>query len=166
MALFHRSLREELERNLEIAQSTRNMLRNERDMLQGDVKQRLVLYQFHTDVWEMLVHHGSFDDLPDTQAVTACYMRLKEANELIEKFNQEGDAIVHSPLVYRSSKDYGRDHVVELLEELCEEAQIKLQEAYQVVEGVIDRTCPACDNVFDSVEAMDSHQTEEHRPGR
>lgn len=129
-----RALLTELDRNLDVAKSTRNLVTEKRDMLQGDVKQRLVLHTFHTDVWDSLVHQGGVDRLESPGTVATCYERLKETNELMAKFNEEGDAIIHSPLISRQGKDYGREHVIEILQELCEEAESVLHDAYTVVD--------------------------------
>lgn len=157
-----RALVTELDRNLDLAKSTRNLLSEKRDMLQGDVKQRLILHGFHTDVWDSFVQQGAVDQLDTPETVASCYEQLKEINELIAKFNEEGDAILHSPLINRDGKDYGRDHVVDIMKELCEEAESVLRDAYSVADQQLGRVCPICGTSFASEDACNEHMRTDH----
>lgn len=159
---MYRALRTEIERNLELADSTRDMIVQERDMLQGDVKQRVVLYQFHTDVWDMLVGTGNLDVFSAPDVLASCYERLKEVNDLITKFNEVGDAILHAPLLNRGGNTYGRDHVIDIIKERCEEVEHGLQDAYRVVEERLDRTCPYCDTVVADASDLEPHIRQNH----
>lgn len=161
-----KALLSELDRNLDMAKSTRNLLTGERDMLQGDVKQRLVLHRFHTDVWDAVVAQGAVDQITAPDTVATCYQRLRETNEMIAKFNEEGDAILHSPLINREGNDYGRDHVVDILQELTEEAEGLLRDAYTEIDRQITRTCPECGAMFDTADACDEHVRTEHETAR
>lgn len=159
---MYRALQTEIERNLEIAESTRDLIVDERDMLQGDVKERVVLYSFHTDVWDMLAVSGDLDRFSQPSLLAKCYQHLNEVNELIIKFNEVGDSILHSPLISREGKSHGRDHTVDIIRERCEEAEHWLQEAYRVVEERLDRTCPYCDAVVENASDMEPHIRKNH----
>jgi hypothetical protein len=153
----------ELEHNLDTASSTRNLLTEKRDMLQGDVKQRLVVHRFHTDVWDACIAQGSINQIDDVETVVSCYEQLREVNELMLKFNEEGNVMLHSPLISREGRDYGRDHVVDMLKELCEQAEGALRDAYAAVDRQMSRTCPICDQQFESKDACDEHMQTAHQ---
>jgi hypothetical protein len=137
-------------------------LTGERDMLQGDIKQRLIVHRFHTDIWDALVAQGSVDQLMEPDTVTTCYQRLRETNEMFEKFNEVGDVILHSPLINREGNDYGREHIIEILQEMCEIAEDVLYEAHVSVDQQLSRTCPECGTMFQTADACDAHYDQEH----
>lgn len=125
------ALRAEIDRNQEIARSMQRLLDQERDMLQGDARQRLVLSRFHTDVWDATVNAGN--DVAQDEAVATCYRRLKEANAVIDRFQEYGDAIMHTPLVPAQGKPYSRDNVLDILQEVLAETEEQLRAARTVV---------------------------------
>lgn len=160
--MLYQALQTELDRNLDLARSTRNILSEKRDMLQGDVKKRLALHAFHTDIWDAIVNSGNVDELNAPETLAACYQHLKEVNELITRFNRDGDDIIHSPLISREGRDYGRDNIIDIIQERCEEAEHYLQEAFHAVETHLMQDCPYCSATFEDEARRDQHITEEH----
>lgn len=162
------ALRSELERNMEVADTTRRLVKEERDMLQADITDRLVLHRFHTDVWDTYVNSGNMTEIGSgAAAVSNCYARLKEINELITMFAGHGNPIVYAPLFHGTREGYGRDEVIDIIRRRCDAVQDFLRDALQVVGERIDRICPVCGETFDSRTGMKSHITqksdEEHR---
>ncbi|MDY6769278.1 MAG: hypothetical protein SVW02_04190 [Candidatus Nanohaloarchaea archaeon] len=125
----------EVERNLELASSSKKLIDRERDMLQGEVEKRLVLHSFHTDAWTSLVNDGRIDDI-DADTVQDCYMHLREVNELVDWFNKKGNRIAYVPLLERNLEGYGRKEVIEVLREKYDEAEMLLRETRQELEAV------------------------------
>ncbi|MFB6265694.1 MAG: hypothetical protein ABEI07_01270 [Candidatus Nanohaloarchaea archaeon] len=125
-----RALLSEIERNLDLAGSTKRMVDRDRDMLQGNLEERLVLHRFHTDAWDALVRQGSVQELGEAEdTLSRCYMELKEFNEVIDRFNQHGNRIVYIPSLENELGGYGRKELLEILREKSDEAEIILREA-------------------------------------
>ncbi|MCJ7479257.1 MAG: hypothetical protein MUP63_03725 [Candidatus Nanohaloarchaeota archaeon QJJ-7] len=124
------ALDSELDRNLELAAAMKKMLDRERDMLQGDLRERVILHQFHTDAWDSVVNHGTVEDLDEAQEqVSRCYMRLKEFNEIVQRFNEHGNSIVYIPSLEKELGGYGRDELLKILREKSDEIEILLRDA-------------------------------------
>ncbi|MDY6768834.1 MAG: hypothetical protein SVW02_01875 [Candidatus Nanohaloarchaea archaeon] len=129
------ALRAEIERNLELADAAKTLIDRERDMLQGEVRERLVFHTFHTDAWTAAVNAGRVDDLGDAEeAVAACYMQLQEVNEVVDWFEQHGNRAAFIPLIRDAVDGYGRKEVLQVLREKYDEAEIQLRDARQAVE--------------------------------
>ncbi|MDY6766465.1 MAG: hypothetical protein SVW77_03790 [Candidatus Nanohaloarchaea archaeon] len=129
------ALAAELERNLELADAAKTLIDRERDMLQGEVRERLVTHRFHTDAWHALVNGGDIDELGDAaEAVAECYMHLQEVNEVLEWFREHGNRTAYLPLVRDTADGYGRKELVQVLREKFDEAELKLRDARQAVD--------------------------------
>jgi len=128
------ALEQEIKRNLELVTDTVKMIEEQRDMLQGDVQQRIDLHKMHTDIWDTLVQCGDSELLERADTLAPCYQRLNELNELIDKFNADGDTMVHSPLLNRHGKSYGRSNVLNVIREQCATAEDYLHTAYREIE--------------------------------
>lgn len=160
-----RALEEELERNIEAASSTKRMIDRERDMLQGDLEDRLVLQRFHTDIWDSLVNRGSLEDHPGiVEEVAAAYRAGHEFNQIVDRFNQHGNQIMHTPLLNSALSGYGRKQLIEILREKADEASVALRDARDVVAEAVRTTCPVCDTTFPSRQAMKSHRAQKDDP--
>ncbi len=130
------ALRAEIDRNLDLADAAKTLITRERDMLQGDVTERLVLHMFHTDAWHAVVNAGRVDELGDAEEdVAECYMQLQEVNELLEWFQRHGNQVAFVPLIRDAVDGYGRKEVLQILREKYDEAEIQLRDARQAVEG-------------------------------
>ncbi|MDY6761887.1 MAG: hypothetical protein SVY41_02465, partial [Candidatus Nanohaloarchaea archaeon] len=128
------ALRAEIERNLEMADAAKTLIGRERDMLQGEVRERIVLHTFHTDAWHALVNAGRMDELGDAEEdVSRCYMYLDEVNEVVDWFEQYGNRRAFLPLVPGGADGYGRKEMLQVLREKYDEAEIKLRDARQAV---------------------------------
>ncbi|MFB6167091.1 MAG: hypothetical protein ABEJ62_02415 [Candidatus Nanohaloarchaea archaeon] len=151
-----RVLRREVDRNLEIAKSTKRMVGRERDMLQGDLQGRMVLHRFHTDVWDSMVNSGSLEEeLPDS--FYDVYMRLKEFNEIVDQFERHGNTTVHAPLLKQKLEGYGRKQLVGIIREKCDEIEMMLRDLEGDIEELAERTCPVCGDRFENVTGLKSH---------
>lgn len=126
----------EVQKNLEIASNTKKMLNRERDMLQGDVEERMILHQYHTDAWDATVNAGTLEELEDGDTLCECYMHLKECNEIVDWFTRYGNRIVHLPLLKGNLDGYGRSKAVDIIREKSDEAEILLRDARQQLEAV------------------------------
>lgn len=158
-------LKDELSDNFELATSTQNLIREERDMLQGDAESRVVLFQFSTDVWESVIGSGtleSFDESADK--IAEAYRQLQEINAIIDKFNRFGNRIMYTPLLRTSTDVYNRENLLDIIAQMCSEVTVVLREAQEELEDIIQTECPACGKRFPSRTAMKSHVTQKTDP--
>lgn len=155
-----RPLDQEIERNLDLAKSTKRMIENERDMLQGDIRERVTLYLFHTDVWDAVVNRGDIDPVEHMPDVMEAYRRAREYNQAVEQFRRHGNVTTYSPLIAGVRENYGRKPLIDALREKAEETEIALRDARRQVGEVLERSCPVCDHVFPHASAMKSHLTQ------
>lgn len=131
------ALLSEVERNLDLASSTKRMLDRERDMFQGAVEERVVFPRFHTDAWDAVVNDGALSGLGDAEETVArCYMHLKEVNEVLDWFTRHGNGIAFTPLLEETLDGYGRKEVIGILRETCDEAEVLLRDARRELEAV------------------------------
>ncbi len=165
------ALRDEVERNIEAASSTKRMIDRERDMLQGDLQERVSLQRFHTDIWDSLIAGGSLQEYGDVlDTVAAAYRDVREYNQVVDQFDRHGNNIVHSPLITGTMSGYGRKETIEIIREKCDEAEVDLRDAREALEDIIRRTCSVCGELFPSRGAMKSHRSQkddsDHRAAR
>lgn len=142
---------------MDIMDATASLLRRERDMLQGDLEQRVSITSLHTDVWQSVVNAGTLDDIAGSEEVAAAYHRIREINELIALFRREGNPKLYSPLIASRVEGRERDEVVDIIQGQCEDAAPAVHKAYQAVQEMLDRTCPVCGRVFDAPRGVKSH---------
>lgn len=155
-----RALSRELERNMDLMDATASLLRRERDMLQGDLEQRVAITSLHTDVWDSVVNAGTLDAFEESDVIAAAYHRIQEINELIDLFRREGNPKLYSPLIASRVEGRERDEVIDIIQGQCEDAAPTVHQAYQAVQEMLDRTCPVCGRVFDAPRGVKSHLTQ------
>lgn len=116
----------EVERNREVAKSLRKILDQERDMLVAAPEERLTLTRFHTDIWDSLTARGSLSELKSLKQLTKSYQLIKELNTLIEKFKRFGNIKTYTHYSRQEKDSYSRIKLLDLIEELCQEAYLSL----------------------------------------
>lgn len=116
----------EIRRNRETADSLRKILDKEKDMLVASPEQRLTLTQFHTDVWDSFVSEGIISDLEPLEELTKSYQLVKELNAMINKFKRFGNIKTYTHYSRSEKKGYSRTKLLDLIEELCQEAYLAL----------------------------------------
>lgn len=155
------ALRDEVERNIETASSTKRMVDRERDMLQGELQGKVALQRFHTDIWDAIIAGGRLEDYANVAAdVAAAYRMAREVNRMVDQFDRHGNSIVHSPLVSGTIDNYGRKPVIEIVREKSDETEMAFRDAREALDDLVDRTCPDCGTVFGTRQAMKSHRTQ------
>ncbi len=156
-------LRDELDENYSLVTSTEEMIRKERDMLQGESDKRVVLLKPYNDVWQSVVTSGNISDFEEaSDLVSKAYRRLSELSMVIEKFNSYGPSVMYSPVLKKTSDSYGRENLVELIRMICNEAKTPVFEAKNAVEDIIDTECPVCGVRFESRSGLKSHMTQKN----
>lgn len=158
-------LKDELDENFELAQSTENLVSEERDMLQGDVEERVVLFQFSTDVWESVINSGELSVFEEAaEKVSHAYRKAGKINSVIEKFNKFGDSIMYTPLLKQTMDRYSREKLLDVIQEMCAEASDIFMDAREAVDRLIKTECPVCGTRFPTRSAMKSHVTQKSDP--
>ncbi|MCJ7450319.1 MAG: hypothetical protein MUP58_01110 [Candidatus Nanohaloarchaeota archaeon QJJ-9] len=158
-------LKEELAENFEAAKSAENLITKERDMLQGNSQERVLLYTLSTDVWDSVTSSGELKNLEESAGeVAKAYRHIEELNTAIEKFNQFGNKIMYSPLLKKTTEQYNRKELLDIIAEICSEASVKIMNAKEELEEVIRTECPACGRRFPNRKAMKSHVTQKQDP--
>ncbi len=158
-------LRDELEENYRLVTSTEELIKGERDMLQGESDKRVVLLTPHNDVWRSIVLSGSVSDFEEaSDLVSKAYRRLSELSMVIEKFNSYGPSVMYSPILKKTSESYGRKNLVDLIHLMCSEAKTPVYKAKTAVEKIMDTECPVCEQRFESRTGLKSHMTQKTDP--
>lgn len=158
-------LKDELDENFQLARSTENLVSEERDMLQGDVEERVVLFQFSTDVWESVINSGELSVFEEaSEKVSHAYRKAQKINSVVEKFNNFGDRIMYTPLLKQTMDQYDRENLLDVIQEMCAEASDIFMEAKEAVDRLIRTECPVCGKRFPTRSAMKSHVTQKSDP--
>ncbi len=158
-------LKDELAENYALVTSTDEMIRNERDMLQGDVEKRVVLLTPYDDVWKSVVNSGRISDFEEASSLVGeAYRKLNEITSIIEKFNEYGPRTMYLPFMKRSSTRYVRKNVLDVVQESCSEAAPSVLHAKEAVEKLVETECPVCSKRFESRTGLKSHITQKNDP--
>ncbi len=158
-------LKKELDDNFELAQSTEKLISEERDMLQGDVEERVVLFKFSTDVWESVINSGELSMFEESaENISHAYRKAKNINSVIENFNQFGDRIMYTPLLKQTMDRYSREKLLDVIREMCAEISDVFMNAREAVDKLIQTECPVCGQRFPTRSAMKSHVTQKSDP--
>ncbi|MDY6777788.1 MAG: hypothetical protein SVU32_03920 [Candidatus Nanohaloarchaea archaeon] len=158
-------LQEELEQNFEIAKGTENLIKEERDMLQGETEQRVALFTLSTDVWESVIHAGTLSNFEETSGpVSDAYRQTKQLNTLIEKFNRYGNSILYTPLLKQTTSQYNRKQLLDIIAEMCSEVSVTIMDAKDQLSDIVQTECPVCGRRFSTRQAMKSHVTQKNDP--
>lgn len=159
------ALNDELDENYDRATSTKDLIIDERDMLQGDAAERIVLLSLSTDVWQSVINAGKLASFQETaKTVSDAYRYINELNTIIEKFNQFGDKMMYNPLISQTTQRYGRDNLLDIIAELSDETAARINTATSELQELIDTECPVCGKRFPSRSAMKSHITQKQDP--
>lgn len=132
---IRRALLVEVERNKDIASSLRKILDQEQDMLVAAPEERLTLFQFHTSVWDSLVAEGRLSELESLEDLTKSYQLLQELNTLISKFKRFGNIKTYTHYSRQQKKSYSRIKLLDLIEELCQEAYLSSSHSTSALKG-------------------------------
>lgn len=158
-------LKDELSDNFDLATSTENLIREERDMLQGKSQERIVLFQFSTDVWESVIGSGQLESFDESaNRIADAYREMQEINAVIEKFNRFGNSVMYTPLLRTSTNVYDRKNLLDIIAQMCSEATVSIREAQEELDEIIQTECPVCGRRFPSRTAMKSHVTQKTDP--
>lgn len=154
-------LRDELEENYQLLTSTEQLIREQRDMLQGETEKRVVLLDPYTDVWRSIVSAGQLNEFEEAvSTVSKAYRKLSQISSVIDKFNRFGPRIMYTPLLKQTAQKYGRKNLVDIVQEMCSEAAVTVMSAKEEVEEVMRTECPVCGRRFKSRGALKSHVTQ------
>ncbi|MDY6789099.1 MAG: hypothetical protein SVV03_04000 [Candidatus Nanohaloarchaea archaeon] len=158
-------LKDELDKNFDLAQSTEKLISEERDMLQGEAEERVVLFKFSTDVWDSVINSGELSSFEEAAKKSSqAYRKMIEINSVIEKFNEFGDRIMYTPLMKQTMNRYNREKLLDVIREMCSEISDTLMDAREAVDRLIQTECPVCGRRFPTRSAMKSHVTQKSDP--
>ncbi|MCJ7428896.1 MAG: C2H2-type zinc finger protein [Candidatus Nanohaloarchaeota archaeon QJJ-5] len=159
------ALNDELEENYERATSTKELIVNERDMLQGNAAERIVLLTLSTDVWKSVINSGQLESFQEAaKTVSDAYRDIHQLNTIIEKFNTHGDKVMYNPLLKQTTQQYSRNNLLDIIAELSGETASRINTATTTLQDIIDTECPVCGERFPSRSAMKSHITQKQDP--
>jgi len=158
-------LKNELQQNYDLAQSTYELITNERDMLQGDTQQRIALPELSTDVWQSVVNAGQLNEFDEAATtVTEAYRMIQTINQVIDKFNRFGNRVMYTPLLQQSADRYGREELIDIIADMCSEATVTIMDAQDALSSVIQTECPVCGKRFSNRSGLKSHVTQKDDP--
>ena len=154
-------LRDELEENYQLLSSTEELIREQRDMLQGETEKRIALLKPYDDVWSSIVSAGQLKEFEEAVSkVSQAYRKLSQISSVIEKFNRYGPRIVYTPLLKQTTAQYNRKNLVDIIREMCSESAVTVMSAKEAVEEIMRTECPVCGRRFKSRGALKSHVTQ------
>lgn len=158
-------LKDELQQNYEVAQSTNELITNERDMLQGDTQERIALFELQTDVWKSVVNSGQLAEFDEaSEKVAEAYRQINDINQVIEKFNRFGNRVMYTPLLRQATDMYDRQELIDVIAGMCSEATVTIMDAQEALSTLIQTECPVCGRRFSTRTAMKSHVTQKDDP--
>lgn len=159
------ALNDELDDNYDRVTSTKDLITNERDMLQGNAAERIVLLPLATDVWQSVINSGQLESFQETaKIVSQSYRYINQFNTIIEKFNEYGDSVMYNPLLKQTTKQYSRNNLLDIIAELSGETASRINTATSSLQELIDTECPVCGERFPTRSAMKSHITQKQDP--
>lgn len=158
-------LKDELQQNYQIVQSTNDLITNERDMLQGDTQERIVLFELSTDVWNSVVNSGQLNEFDEASTKIAdAYRQINKINNVIQKFNTYGNRVMYTPLLRQTTDMYDREELIDVIADMCSEATVVIMEAKDTLDRLIQTECPVCSRRFSTRSALKSHVTQKDDP--
>lgn len=158
-------LKDELQKNYRIAQSTHELITNERDMLQGETDERISLFELSTDVWHSVINAGHLNEFDEAaNKVAEAYRQINTINQVITKFNRFGNRVMYTPLLRSSADTYDREELIDIIADMASEVTVVIMDAQDALDTLIQTECPVCGRRFASRTAMKSHVTQKDDP--